>query len=106
GGAAARYLADDPDVAIEDYAATLRDALTRVAGEVGVAPVPRLMVEPGRSIAAPCAITLYRVGTIKQIAGVGTYVAVDGGMSDNPRPVLYGAGYEAYLPTRVDEARP
>jgi diaminopimelate decarboxylase len=45
-------------------------------------------------------ITLYRVGTIKEIPGIGTYVAVDGGMSDNPRPVLYGAGYEAYLPGR------
>jgi diaminopimelate decarboxylase len=64
------------------------------------------MVEPGRSIVAPCAITLYRVGTVKEIPGIGTYVAVDGGMSDNPRPVLYGAGYEAYLPARIDEPRP
>jgi diaminopimelate decarboxylase len=69
-------------------------------------PVPQVMVEPGRSIVAPCAITLYRVGTVKQIPGIGTYLAVDGGMSDNPRPVLYGAGYEAYLPERLDEARP
>jgi len=67
---------------------------------------PALMVEPGRSIAGPSAITLYRVGTVKIIPGVGTYVAVDGGMSDNPRPVLYGAGYEAYLPERISEARP
>ena len=67
---------------------------------------PRLLVEPGRSIAAPCAVTLYRVGTVKEIPGVGTYVAVDGGMSDNPRPVLYGAGYEAYLPGRLAEERP
>jgi diaminopimelate decarboxylase len=64
------------------------------------------MVEPGRSIVAPCAVTLYRVGTVKEIPGIGTYVAVDGGMSDNPRPVLYGAGYEAYFPARIDEARP
>jgi diaminopimelate decarboxylase len=55
---------------------------------------------------ARAAVTLYRVGTVKEIPNVGTYVAVDGGMSDNPRPVLYGAGYEAYLPARVDEARP
>ncbi len=71
-----------------------------------LAPVPRVMVEPGRSIVAPCAITLYRIGTVKQIPGIGTYLAVDGGMSDNPRPVLYGAGYEAYLPERLDDARP
>jgi diaminopimelate decarboxylase len=55
---------------------------------------------------AAAGATLYRVGTVKTIPGVGTYVAVDGGMSDNPRPVLYGAGYEAYLPARVDAARP
>ena len=55
---------------------------------------------------APCAVTLYRVGTVKDLPGIGTYVAVDGGMSDNPRPVLYGAGYEAYLPARVEASRP
>jgi diaminopimelate decarboxylase len=63
------------------------------------------MVEPGRSIAGPSAITLYRVGTVKEIPDGRTYVAVDGGMSDNPRPVLYGAGYEAYLPERIDAER-
>ena len=71
----------------------------------GLEEVPRLMVEPGRSISAPAAITLYRVGTVKTIPQGRTYVAVDGGMSDNPRPVLYGAGYEAYLPARVGESR-
>jgi diaminopimelate decarboxylase len=96
GGLGARYLADDPDPSIAEYAGALRSAL----GD------RRLMVEPGRSIAAAAAVTLYRVGTVKEIAGVTTYVAVDGGMSDNPRPVLYGAGYEAYLPARVGEPRP
>jgi diaminopimelate decarboxylase len=61
--------------------------------------------EPGRAIVAGAAITLYTVGTIKDLPGIRTYVAVDGGMSDNPRPVLYGAGYEAYLPGRVGERR-
>ena len=67
---------------------------------------PVLVAEPrswssraGRSPRRP-ALTLYRVGTIKEIPGVRTYVAVDGGMSDNPRPVTYGAGYEAFLPRR------
>jgi diaminopimelate decarboxylase len=64
------------------------------------------MVEPGRAIVAAAAVTVYRVGTVKEIPGVATYVAVDGGMSDNPRPVLYGAGYEAYLPRLVDSPRP
>lgn len=96
GGLGARYLADDPVMDIAEYARVLRDA---------VGPRP-FLVEPGRSIVAPAAITAYRVGTIKEIPGVATYVAVDGGMSDNPRPVLYGAGYEVYLPARLDAPRP
>jgi diaminopimelate decarboxylase len=64
------------------------------------------MVEPGRAIAAAAAITVYRVGTIKQSGDGVTYVAVDGGMSDNPRPVLYGAGYETFLPRAIDAPRP
>jgi diaminopimelate decarboxylase len=96
GGLGARYLADDPVMDLAEYAAVVHEAV----GD------RRVMVEPGRSIAAAAAITVYRVGTVKTIAGVGTYVAVDGGMSDNPRPVLYGAGYEAYLPARIAEQRP
>ena len=66
----------------------------------------RITAEPGRSIAAQAAVTLYRVGTVKDIPGVRTYVAVDGGMSDNPRPVLYGSGYEVFLPRSVEAPRP
>ncbi len=66
----------------------------------------RVTTEPGRAIVAQAAVTLYRVGTVKDIPGVRTYVAVDGGMSDNPRPVLYGSGYEAFLPRETDAARP
>ena len=58
----------------------------------------RVTAEPGRSIVAAAAVTLYTVGTVKEIPGVRTYVSVDGGMSDNPRPVLYGSGYETFLP--------
>ena len=66
----------------------------------------RLMVEPGRAIVASSAVTLYTVGTIKELPGIRTYVAVDGGMSDNPRPVLYGSGYEAFLPRAPLAERP
>ena len=104
GGLGARYLAEDPVLDVTEYARVLHDTVATASAAAGV-PAPRIMVEPGRSIAAPAAITLYRVGTIKKIPGVGTYVAVDGGMSDNPRPVLYGAGYEAYLPARINAAR-
>ncbi len=62
--------------------------------------------EPGRSIVAQAAVTLYTVGTVKAVPGIRTYVSVDGGMSDNPRPVLYGSGYEAFLPRAVPAARP
>ena len=103
GGLCARYLSEDPSVSIAEYGAALKGA---IAAGWSSGEQPRLVVEPGRSIAAQCAVTLYRVGTVKEIPGVGTYVAVDGGMSDNPRPVLYGAGYEAYVPSRVGEARP
>ncbi len=65
----------------------------------------KVSVEPGRSIVGAAAITVYTVGTIKQIPGVRTYVAVDGGMSDNPRPVLYGSGYEAFAPRSVTAER-
>ena len=68
-------------------------------------PNQRVTVEPGRSIAGPAAITLYRVGTVKDIPGGRTYVAVDGGMSDKPRPVLYGSGYETFLPRAVEADR-
>jgi diaminopimelate decarboxylase len=65
----------------------------------------RVSVEPGRAIVAAAAMTVYTVGTIKHIPGVRTYVSVDGGMSDNPRPVLYGSGYESFLPRAVDDPR-
>jgi diaminopimelate decarboxylase len=55
---------------------------------------------------AAAALTLYRVGTVKELPGIRTYVSVDGGMSDNPRPVLYGSGYEAFLPRATDADRP
>jgi diaminopimelate decarboxylase len=66
-------------------------------------PVPDVELEPGRSIVGPAGITLYRVGTVKKISGIRTYVSVDGGMSDNIRPALYGARYEAFLANRMPE---
>ena len=54
---------------------------------------------------AAAALTCYKVGTIKELPGLRTYLSVDGGMSDNPRPVLYGSGYEAFLPREVDAPR-
>ena len=66
-------------------------------------PLPELLLEPGRSIAGPAGVTLYTVGAIKSTAGGVTYAAVDGGMSDNPRPALYGARYDAIVCDRADD---
>jgi len=92
GGLGVAYVEAEEAASIGDYARTLKAA----AREAGINAV--LSVEPGRAIVAGAAVTLYTVGTIKEIHGIRTYVAVDGGMSDNPRPVLYGSGYETFLP--------
>jgi diaminopimelate decarboxylase len=102
GGLGVAYLSDERAPSQEEWAAAAREAC-RVAG---VDPATRITAEPGRSIVASAAITLYTVGTIKELPGIRTYVAVDGGMSDNPRPVLYGSGYEAFLPRAAEAARP
>jgi diaminopimelate decarboxylase len=66
-------------------------------------PLPELVIEPGRAIVGPAAVTLYRVGAMKTIAGVRRYVSVDGGMADNIRPTLYGATYAVALANRAGE---
>lgn len=102
GGLGVPYVAGEPELSIGAWAEAVKGAC-RAAG---LGPATRVTAEPGRSIAATAGITLYRVGTIKDLPGIRTYVAVDGGMSDNPRPVLYGSGYEAFLPRAVSAERP
>ncbi|MDI6815704.1 MAG: diaminopimelate decarboxylase [Actinomycetota bacterium] len=102
GGLGIKYKAVDEPSTIEEYASVIVDGVKEQAAHFGI-PVPRIMVEPGRSIVANAGITLYTVGTIKDIPGIRTYVSVDGGMSDNLRPMLYGAVYEALLANRVDD---
>ncbi len=91
GGLAIAYTADDHPPSIEEYVEAL---LRRAPADV------RILCEPGRSLVGNAGVTLYRVGTVKRIPGVRTYVAVDGGMSDNLRPMLYGARYEAQVADR------
>ena len=81
------------------------EATMGACARAGVDPATRVSAEPGRSIVATAGITLYTVGTMKHLPGIRTYVSVDGGMSDNPRPVLYGSGYEAFLPRAVGSPR-
>ena len=99
GGLGVPYVQGEQAPSITDWARVVIDACTaaRFTEPVGA--------EPGRAIVAAAAITVYRVGTIKDIAEVRTYLSVDGGMSDNPRPVLYGSGYEAFLPRAVEAER-
>lgn len=101
GGLGVAYVEGEEAPTITAWADALRGALDAAA----VRPA-RLFVEPGRALVAAAAVTLYTVGTIKEIPGVRTFVAVDGGMSDNPRPVLYGSGYEAFLPRATLADRP
>ena len=99
GGLGVAYVEGEAAPTITEWANVVLDACRAARRAVAVS------VEPGRAIVAAAAVTVYTVGTIKRIPGVRTYVAVDGGMSDNPRPVLYGSGYEAFLPRAVDADR-
>ena len=102
GGLGVAYVEGETAPTITDWGKAVIDA----AHASGVQA--RIMAEPGRAIVAQAALTLYTVGIIKEIAGIRTYVSVDGGMSDNPRPVLYGSGYEVFAPTATtaDRTRP
>lgn len=102
GGLGVAYVEGEETPSIAYWAGHVRAAARRA----GVSDAVRLTAEPGRAIVAAAAITCYTVGTVKDIPGVRTYVSVDGGMSDNPRPVLYGSGYEAFLVRDVGAARP
>ena len=102
GGLGVPYVNGESAPTQAEWAAATRAACSRM----GVDPSVRITAEPGRSIVAAAGITLYTVGTVKKLPGIRTYVSVDGGMSDNPRPVLYGSGYEAFLPRAVTAPRP
>ena len=99
GGLGVAYIEGESAPTIPEWAATLR----RAAQSIGLSA--NLWAEPGRAIVASAAITLYTVGGIKDIPGIRTYVSVDGGMSDNPRPIIYGSVYETFLPRAVDGPR-
>jgi diaminopimelate decarboxylase len=96
GGLGIAYTREEEPPSIDAYAEVKVGGVRRVFD-----PVPRILVEPGRSLVGNAGITIYTVGTVKDIPGVRTYVAVDGGMSDNLRPMLYGARYEALIADRA-----
>lgn len=95
-------VADDAsghDVSVEGWAGHAAETLRSLCESLGL-PLPRLVVEPGRAMVGAAGVTLYRVGAIKRIEGVRTFVSVDGGMADNIRPALYGARYGAAIANR------
>jgi diaminopimelate decarboxylase len=102
GGFAIAYLRDDRPPKPAEYAAAIVGAL-RQGCEQRNLPMPKMSVEPGRSVVGPAGVAFYTVGSIKYIPGVRTYAAVDGGMGDNIRPALYEAKYEAVVATRMNE---
>jgi diaminopimelate decarboxylase len=99
GGLGVAYTEDEEAPTIEQWAEVLQRATQSLPAGSNVS------VEPGRSIVASAGVTVYTVGTVKPVDGIRTYISVDGGMSDNPRPVLYGSGYEAFDPARMSADR-
>src|SRR5437867_4096809 len=103
GGLGIRYVPADEPPRIADFVRALAGVVTARLGAHRLSP-PRLFLEPGRSIVGSAGVTLYTVGAVKSIPGVRTYVSVDGGMFENPRPALYGAQYEAVAAARAADA--
>ena len=102
GGFGIYYVSGDEPAQIADYAKAVQDALEKACQKQNF-PRPKIIIEPGRSIVGTAGTTLYTIGSIKEIPGIRKYVAVDGGMADNPRPALYQARYEAVLANRAKE---
>jgi len=105
GGFGIAYTDEDSAPEVKELAPSIRDIVDRQCRAAGLSR-PRLTVEPGRGIAGPGTITIYEVGTIKDVDGLRTYVSVDGGMSDNIRTALYDATYTCALVSRASDAPP
>ena len=105
GGLGIAYVAGDDPIGPKALAQQLRAIVDHECAVAGLA-VPRLAVEPGRHIAGPPTVTVYEVGTVKDVDGIRSYVSVDGGMSDNIRTALYGADYTCVLASRASTAPP
>jgi len=105
GGLGIAYVSGDDPLDPAQIGSSLRSIVTRECAAYDMA-VPRLAVEPGRAIAGPGTVTVYEVGTVKEVEGVRTFVSVDGGMSDNVRTALYDADYSVTLASRQSSAPP
>lgn len=104
GGYGVRYTRNDPFIDIESNILTVGKRICELAAEYNL-PMPHIYMEPGRSIVADAGMTLYTMGTLKSIPGYKNYVSVDGGMTDNPRYLLYGSSYTLLAATRMLEEK-
>lgn len=102
GGFGIRYTDEDEPLPYSEFMKMVSGELKNACKRFGIL-VPKVFIEPGRSIVGPAGITLYTVGSIKTIPDVRTYVSIDGGMSDNPRYALYGAKYDAMIANKADQ---
>jgi diaminopimelate decarboxylase len=103
GGFGIRYVEGDTPLPLATYVNAIADAIISNFTSANY-PTPEIWIEPGRSMVGDAGTTLYTIGTNKEIPGVRKYIAVDGGMTDNPRPALYGSKYDALLANRANEA--
>ncbi len=96
GGLGIRYESNDDPPSIDEWVKTVSEATVAACEKCGV-PLPKLIVEPGRSLVGSACVTAYTVGSRKEVPGIRTYISVDGGMSDNPRPITYQSVYKAVI---------
>jgi len=102
GGLGVRHVLEEPSFTIAEFVAGMIGELKR-SFQLQSLPAPQLILEPGRSLVSRAGVTLYTVGVVKKASAATTYVTVDGGMSDNPRPAMYNARYTALIANRADE---
>ncbi len=102
GGYGIRYTKDDDPIGYDEYIGDIAKEVERLSNEYGL-EMPEILMEPGRSLVASAGVTLYKIGNVKNIPGIRTYVSVDGGMADNPRYIMYGAPYSAVVANKADK---
>lgn len=104
GGLGVRYTEDDPEIDYGEKIKEVAEILNSQCDKLGL-PVPKILMEPGRSLVADAGMTLYTVGSVKEITGYKNYVSIDGGMTDNPRYTLYESPYTVVLASRANDEK-
>ena len=104
GGLGVRYTKDDPEIDYGEKIKEVAEILNNQCEKFGL-PVPKILMEPGRSLVADAGMTLYTVGSVKEITGYKNYVSIDGGMTDNPRYTLYESPYTVVLASRANDQK-